>query len=47
VQWVVTEYGAVDLSVLGDRSRAEALVSLAHPEYRAGLRAALVQSAGR
>jgi acyl-CoA hydrolase len=41
VQWVVTEHGAVDLSVLGDRSRAEALVGLAHPDFRETLRAAL------
>jgi acyl-CoA hydrolase len=41
VQWVVTEHGAVDLSVLGDRSRAEALVGLAHPDFREALRAAL------
>jgi acyl-CoA hydrolase len=37
----VTEHGAVDLSVLGDRSRAEALVGLAHPDFREALRAAL------
>jgi acyl-CoA hydrolase len=37
VQYVVTEYGAVDLSVLGDTARARALVALAHPDFRAGL----------
>ncbi len=41
VQWVVTEHGAVDLSVLGDRGRAEALVGLAHPDFRDALRAAM------
>jgi len=39
-QWVITEHGAVDLSVLGDRSRASALIGLAHPDFRDGLRAA-------
>jgi acyl-CoA hydrolase len=39
VQYVVTEYGAVDLSTLGDRMRAQALVELAHPDYRDDLRA--------
>jgi 4-hydroxybutyrate CoA-transferase len=41
VQWVVTEHGAVDLSVLGDRARVAALIGLAHPDFRAELRAAL------
>jgi acyl-CoA hydrolase len=41
VQWVATEYGAVDLSMLGDRARAEALISLAHPDFRASLRTAI------
>jgi acyl-CoA hydrolase len=39
--FVVTEYGAVDLSVLDDRERPEALVSIAHPDFRNELRAAL------
>ncbi len=43
VQWVVTEHGAVDLSVLGDRSRTEALIALAHPDHRGALRAAVSQ----
>jgi adhesin HecA-like repeat protein len=42
VQWVVTEHGAVDLSALGDRSRAEALIGIAHPDFRDELRAATV-----
>jgi len=40
VQWVVTEHGAVDLSALGDVDRARALVEVAHPDFREGLRAA-------
>ncbi len=34
VHWVVTEYGAVNLHGLGLRQRAEALLSIAHPEFR-------------
>jgi acyl-CoA hydrolase len=41
VQWVVTEHGAVDLSTLGDRSRAAALLRVAHPDFRDELRAVL------
>jgi 4-hydroxybutyrate CoA-transferase len=41
VQWVVTEHGAVDISLLGDVSRARALVELAHPDFRPALRSAL------
>ena len=41
VQYVVTEHGAVDLSVLGDLERPRALVELAHPDFRDRLRAAL------
>lgn len=37
VQWVVTEHGAVDLSLLGDGARARALAALAHPDFRADL----------
>ena len=40
VQWVVTEYGAVDLSVLSDAERPQALIALAHPDFRASLLAA-------
>ncbi len=36
--WVVTEYGAVDLHALALRERGEALISLAHPDFRAELR---------
>jgi acyl-CoA hydrolase len=38
-QWIVTEHGAVDVSLLGDTSRAEALIGLAHPDFRDALRA--------
>ncbi|HVJ92779.1 MAG TPA: acetyl-CoA hydrolase/transferase C-terminal domain-containing protein, partial [Labilithrix sp.] len=38
VHWVVTEYGAVNLQGKTLRERAEALVSIAHPDFRAELR---------
>jgi acyl-CoA hydrolase len=41
VQYVVTEQGAVDLSVLTDTERPRALTELAHPDFRDGLRAAV------
>jgi acyl-CoA hydrolase len=41
VQYVVTEFGAADVSLLGDRARAAALVELAHPDFRVTLRAAI------
>lgn len=34
VQYVVTEYGCVNLQVLSMADRARALISLAHPDYR-------------
>ncbi len=40
VHWVVTEYGAVDLWGRSIRERVEALVSIAHPDFRAELWAA-------
>ncbi len=39
VQWVVTEYGAVNLRGLTDGERAAALIELAAPEFREGLKA--------
>lgn len=42
VHWVVTEYGAVDLHGATLRERAEALISIAHPDHRATLRRELV-----
>jgi len=41
VQWIVTEHGAADLSVLNDLERPKALVELAHPDFRDELRAML------
>jgi 4-hydroxybutyrate CoA-transferase len=38
VHWVVTEYGAVNLHGRSLRERAEALISIAHPDFRAELR---------
>jgi acyl-CoA hydrolase len=43
VHWVVTEYGAVNLHGKCLRERAEALISIAHPDFRAGLRQELAQ----
>lgn len=40
VHWVVTEYGAVDLHGKTVRQRAEALIGVAHPGFRAKLREA-------
>ncbi|MGH7338917.1 MAG: acetyl-CoA hydrolase/transferase family protein, partial [Candidatus Rokuibacteriota bacterium] len=41
VQYVVTEHGAADLSLLSDSERPGALVELAHPDFRDSLRASL------
>lgn len=41
VHWVVTEYGAVNLQAKTLRERAEALISIAHPDFRAELRRAV------
>jgi acyl-CoA hydrolase len=38
VQYVATEHGVVDLHGLSLRQRAEALISIAHPDFRAELR---------
>ncbi|MCA9518015.1 MAG: acetyl-CoA hydrolase/transferase family protein [Myxococcales bacterium] len=38
VHWVVTEFGAVDLHGKTLRERAEALISIAHPDFRADLK---------
>lgn len=41
VQWVVTEHGAVDLSVLDDVERPRALVTIADPRFRDELTASI------
>jgi len=38
VHWVVTEYGAVNLHGMTLRERADALTSIAHPDFRSELR---------
>ncbi len=37
VRWIVTEYGAVNLHGMPLRKRGEALISIAHPDFRAEL----------
>ncbi|MDR1379086.1 MAG: hypothetical protein LBJ36_08555 [Synergistaceae bacterium] len=44
VDWVVTEYGAVNLRGSTIRERAELLISIAHPKFREELRAAARKS---
>ena len=44
VHWVVTEYGAVNLFGLALRQRAEALISIAHPDFRVELRRAFAET---
>ena len=41
VDYIATEYGAVRLRGLTLRERALALVSIAHPDFRPGLMAAI------
>jgi acyl-CoA hydrolase len=41
VQYVVTEHGAVNIGMLTDRERADALIGIAHPDFRDELRAAV------
>jgi acyl-CoA hydrolase len=41
VHWVVTEYGAANLFGCTLRQRGEALIGLAHPDFREDLRRAL------
>jgi 4-hydroxybutyrate CoA-transferase len=43
VHWVVTEFGAVDLHGKTLRERGEALISIAHPDFRPELRKALAR----
>ncbi len=44
VHWVVTEFGAVNLHGQSLRERGEALISIAHPDFRAELRRGLQQA---
>jgi 4-hydroxybutyrate CoA-transferase len=44
VHWVVTEHGAVDLFGKSLRERAELLISVAHPDFRAALRRACAET---
>ncbi len=44
VHWIVTEYGAVNLHGKSLRERAEALISIAHPDFRAELGRELAQA---
>ena len=44
VHWIATEYGAVDLWGKSIRERAEALISIAHPDFRNELRAAVKET---
>jgi acyl-CoA hydrolase len=44
VHWVVTEYGAVNLHGKSLRERGEALISIAHPDFRASLTRDLIQA---
>ncbi len=43
VHWVVTEHGAVNLHGKTLRQRGEALISIAHPDFRSELRKALTE----
>lgn len=43
VQYIITEHGAANLGMLTDRERAQALVGIAHPDFRDELRAASEQ----
>ncbi|WP_421840842.1 acetyl-CoA hydrolase/transferase family protein [Mycobacterium sp.] len=40
VEWIVTEYGAVNLRGKSTKERADALIAIAHPDFRAELQAA-------
>jgi acyl-CoA hydrolase len=44
VHWIVTEYGAVNLFGRSLRQRAEALISIAHPDFRGELRSAFAET---
>ena len=44
VHWIATEYGAVNLFGLSLRRRGEALIGIAHPNFRAELRSVLAET---
>ena len=44
VHWIVTEYGAVNLHGKSLRERGEALISIAHPDFRSELQRDLTQA---
>jgi len=46
VHWIVTEYGAVNLHGKSLRERGDALISIAHPDFRAELRRDLARARG-
>ena len=46
VHYIVTEYGAADLRGKTLDQRAEALIAISHPEFRAALRSELWAGAG-
>jgi 4-hydroxybutyrate CoA-transferase len=43
VEWVVTEHGAVDISMLSLADRAEALIAIADPRHRSSLSASIAR----
>lgn len=43
MHWVVTEYGSVNLCGKNLRQRAQALISIAHPDHREELSRAAVE----
>lgn len=47
VRWVVTEYGAVNLFCKSERERAEALINIAHPNFRDELKGQYAEIYGR
>lgn len=44
VQYIVTEYGCINLKPLTMRQRADAMINLAHPDYRQKLRSEVEES---
>jgi acyl-CoA hydrolase len=43
IHWVVTEFGAVNLHGMTLRERGQALISIAHPDFRPELRRSLAE----